>query len=76
MCLKEGSSVELDIACYVYLEKGGHATIGNPIPDLYMTIVGTAEKSWVNTNIFGDIFHLAKCFPQFDQLIELMAAVC
>ena len=76
MCLKEGSSVQFDSVHHVYLEKGGHATIGDPIPDLYMTIVGTTGKNWVNTNISRDIFHLAKCFPQFDQLMELMAAVC
>ena len=60
----------------VYLEKSCHATVGNPIPDLYMTIVGTAEKNWVEHKYFWGISHLAKCFPQFDQLIELMAAVC
>ena len=34
-----------------HLEEGGDTTIWNPVPDLYMTIIWTAENNWNTMNI-------------------------
>ena len=59
------------------LEEGGDTPVGDPVPDLNTPVLGTAGEELMNhSGSRPRRPHLTKCLPQFDQLREVMAAVC